>query len=151
MKIDYALLADAAQAVGGKIFVLGGGWNVFRSGNFPAPVQLAIAAGIGFANSEVGLRHPLKIAVVDETGVAVIPELNGQIETGQLAPDFPPGLPIKVPVAWNVGFQVPRPGRYRIVISVGASQAELPFDAIFVGQKVPFTPEPPKPPSERGN
>jgi hypothetical protein len=151
MKFDYALLADAAQAVGGKIFVLGGGWNVFRSANYPAPVQLAIAAGVGFASDEVGLRHPLKIAVADETGVPVIPALNGQIETGQTAPDFPPGLPIKVPMAWNVGFQVPRPGRYRIVISVGSSQAELSFDAIIVGQKVPFTPEPPKPPSERGN
>jgi hypothetical protein len=151
MKIDYALLADAAQAVGGKIFVLGGGWNVFRSANYPAPVQLAIAAGIGFGGDEVGLRHPLKIAIADETGVAVIPALNGQIETGQPAADFPAGLPIKVPVAWNVGFQVPRPGRYRIVISVGSSQAELSFDAIFVGQKVPFAPEPPKPTSERGN
>src|SRR5579859_3451646 len=29
MKIEYALLADAAQAVGGKVFVLGGGWNLF--------------------------------------------------------------------------------------------------------------------------
>jgi hypothetical protein len=77
--------------------------------------------------------------------------LNGQIETGQLAPDFPSGLPVKVPMAWNLGFQVPRPGRYRIVISVGSSQAEVSFDAIFVGQKIPFTPDPSKPPSERGN
>jgi hypothetical protein len=151
MKIDYAVLADAAQAVGGKIFILGGGWNVFRSGNYPAPVQLAIAAGIGFAGSEIGIRHPLKIAIADETGVPVVPELNGQIETGQLAPDLPQGLPIKVPVAWNVSFQVPRPGRYRIVLSVGSSQAELSFDAIFVGQKVPFGPESSKPSSERGN
>ena len=45
MKIDYALLADAAQSVGGKMFVLGGGWNIFRSANYPAPVQLAIAVG----------------------------------------------------------------------------------------------------------
>ena len=58
MKIDYAVLADAAQAVGGKIFILGGGWNVFRSAIYPAPVQLAVAVGLGFAGNEVGGRHP---------------------------------------------------------------------------------------------
>jgi hypothetical protein len=151
MKIEYAVLADAAQAVGGKIFILGGGWNVFRSGNYPAPVQLAVAIGVGFASTEIGIRYPVKIVIADETGVPVVPELNGQIETGQFAPDVPVGLPVKVPLAWNVSFAVPRPGRYGIVITVGASQADLSFDAIFVGQKVQFGPESALPPSERGN
>lgn len=151
MKIDYAVLADAAQAVGGKIFILGGGWNVFRSANYPAPVQLAVAIGMGFASNEIGVRYPVKIVIADEAGVPVVPELNGQIETGQLAPDLPKGLPVKVPLAWNVSFAVPRPGRYGIVITVGSSQTELAFDAIFVGQKVQFGTESSVPPSERGN
>ena len=151
MKIEYAVLADAAQAVGGKMFILGGGWNVFRSGNYPAPVQLAVAIGMGFASNEIGIRHAVKIVIADEAGVPVVPELNGQIETGQLAPDLPRGLPVKVPLAWNVSFAVPRPGRYGIVITVGSSQTELSFDAIFVGQKVQFSPESSVPPSERGN
>jgi hypothetical protein len=77
--------------------------------------------------------------------------LNGQIETGQLAPDLPHGLPVKVPVAWNVSFSVPRPGRYTIVIRVGPAQVDLTFDAIFVGQRVQFAPESSVPPAERGN
>jgi hypothetical protein len=151
MKIDYAVLADAAQAVGGKIFILGGGWNVYRSANYPAPVQLAVAVGLGFSGNEIGGRYPLKIVIADEAGVPVVPELNGQIETGQLAPDLPPGLPIKVPVAWNVSFGVPRPGKYIIVVTVGTAQADLTFDAIFVGQRVQFAPESSVPPTERGN
>ena len=46
MKIEYALLADAAQAVGGKVFVLGGGWNLFGAASYPAPVQFAVAIGL---------------------------------------------------------------------------------------------------------
>jgi hypothetical protein len=148
MKIDYAVLADAAQAVGGKIFILGGGWNVYRSASYPAPVQLAIALGIGFTSNEIGIRYPLKIVIADEAGVPIVPELDGQIETGQPAPDLPKGLPVKIPVAWNVSFAVPRPGRYGIVVTVGSAQADLAFDAIFVGQKVQFGPESPP---ERGN
>jgi hypothetical protein len=150
MKIEYALLADAAQAVGGKIFILGGGWNVYRSPNYPAPVQLAVAIGIGFNSNEIGSRHPLKIVIADEAGVPVVPEFTGQIETGQPAPDLPKEVPVKVPLAWNVSFAVPRPGRYGIVISVGSAQADLSFEAIFVGQRVQFGTES-IPPSERGN
>jgi len=151
MKIDYALLADAAQAVGGKIFILGGGWNVFRSANYPAPVQLAVAIGIGFEADEVGVRYPVKIVIADEAGVPVVPEMSGQIETGQLTPDFPKGLPVKLPVAWNVNFAVPRAGRYAIVVTVGSARADLSFDAIFVGARVQLGPQASIPPSERGN
>jgi hypothetical protein len=151
MKIDYALLADAAQAVGGKIFVLGGGWNVFRSANYPAPVQFAVAIGIGFEASEIGVRYPVKIVIADEAGIPVVPEMSGQIETGQLAPDFPKGLAVKLPVAWNVNFAVPRAGRYAIVVTVGSVRADLSFDAIFVGPRVQLGPQSSVPPSERGN
>ncbi len=151
MKIEYALLADAAQAVGGKIFILGGGWNVFRSASYPAPAQLAVAMGIGFAGNEIGVSYPVKIAIADEAGIPVVPELSGQIDTGQATPDLPRGLPIKVPLAWNVSFAVPHPGRYGIVITAGSSQTQLSFDAIFVGQKVQFGSESPGPPTERGN
>ena len=151
MKIDYAILADAAQAVGGKIFILGGGWNIFRSVNYPTPVQLAVAIGIGFEPNEIGVAYPVKIAIADEAGVPVVPEMSGQIETGQLTPEFPRGLAVKLPVAWNVNFAVPRAGRYAIVITVGSARADLSFDAIFVGQKVQLAPQSSAPPSERGN
>jgi hypothetical protein len=151
MKIDYAILADAAQAVGGKIFILGGGWNVFRSPNYPVQIQFALAIGIAFTSNEIGGPYPLKIVIADDAGVPIVPELNGQIETGQPAPDLPKALSVKVPVVWNVSMAVPRPGRYGIVITAGTSQSELSFDAIFVGQRVQFAPESSVPPAERGN
>ncbi len=141
MKIEYAVLADAAQAVGGKMFILGGGWNVFRVANYPAPVQLAVAVGLGFTSNEVGIKYPLSLVIADEAGVPIVPEMKGQVETGQPASDTPKGLSVKVPVAINMNLAVPRPGRYGIVVTVGSSKAQLSFDAIFVGQKVEFAPE----------
>jgi hypothetical protein len=149
MKIEYALLADAAQAVGGKIFVLGGGWNLFRSPNFPAPVQLAVAVGLGFTFDEVGSKYPLSLVIADEAGVPIIPEIKGQVETGQSAPDVPRTATIKIPVAINVNLSLPHPGTYGIVVTAGTSTAQLSFEAIFAGQKVQFPPEEPAP--ERGN
>jgi hypothetical protein len=149
MKIDYALLADAAQAVGGKVYVLGGGWNLFRAPNFPAPVQLAIAIGLGFTAEEVGIQFPLNVAIADDNGVPVVPEMKGQVETGQPAPDVPKTASVKIPVAINISLSLPHPGSYGIVVTAGFATAQLSFDAIFAGKKVEFAPENPSP--ERGN
>jgi hypothetical protein len=149
MKIEFALLADAAQAVGGKIYVLGGGWNVFRAANYPAPVHLSIAVGLGFTSNEVGIKYPLNVAVTDEAGVAIIPEMKGQVETGQTAPDFPKGASVKIPVAITINMALPHPGTYGIVVTAGSSKTQLSFEAIFTGQKVQFAPEGSMP--ERGN
>jgi hypothetical protein len=149
MKIDSALLADAAQAVGGKVYVLGGGWNLFRAPNFPAPVQLAIAIGLGFTAEEVGIQFPLNVAIADDNGVPVVPEMKGQVETGQPAPDVPKTASVKIPVAINISLSLPHPGSYGIVVTAGFATAQLSFDAIFAGKKVEFAPENPSP--ERGN
>lgn len=34
--VDFGLIADSVQAVGGKLFVLGGGWDTLTVGSFPA-------------------------------------------------------------------------------------------------------------------
>ena len=119
MKIEYALLADAAQAVGGKVFVLGGGWNLFRAASYPAPVQFAIAIGLGFASSEIGMKYVLNVAIADESGVPIVPEMKGQVETGQPAPDVPKTASIKIPVAININMSLPHPGTYGIVVTAG--------------------------------
>ena len=149
MKIEYALLADAAQAVGGKVYILGGGWNLFRAPNFPAPVQLAIAVGLGFTSDEVGIQFPLNVVIADEAGVPVVPEMKGQVETGQPAPDVPKTASVKIPVAINISLSLPHPGTYGIVVTAGFATTQLSFDAIFAGKKVEFAPEGPVP--ERGN
>lgn len=149
MKIEYALLADAAQAVGGKVFILGGGWNLFRAPNFPAPCQLAIAVGLGFTSEEVGIQFPLNIAIADEAGVPVVPEMKGQVETGQPAPDVPKTASVKIPVAINISLSLPHPGTYGIVVTAGFATTQLSFDAIVAGKKVEFAPEGTAP--ERGN
>jgi len=149
MKIEYALLADAAQAVGGKIYVLGGGWNLFRSPSYPAPVQLAIAIGLGFTFNEIGIKYPLNVVIADETGVPIVPEMKGQVETGQPAADVPKTASVKIPVAININMSLPHAGTYGIVVTAGPSTAQLSFEAIFAGQKVQFAPE--DSPPERGN
>ena len=64
--------------------------------------------------------------------------MNGQIETGQAAPDAPKRLAVKVPRAANMNLATPRAGKSGIVTAAGSSGVELSFDAIFIGQRLQF-------------
>ncbi len=46
MRIHALLLAESAQAVDGKLYILGGAWNNLRFSAFPASLVVGIAAAI---------------------------------------------------------------------------------------------------------
>lgn len=141
MRIEYVVLADAVQAVGGKLYILGGGWSIFRAANFPTPIQIGLAMSLSFSADEIGMNFALSIIIADEAGVPIVPEMKGQIETGPQTTDVPKGITHRMPFAANMGIMLPRAGRYTIAIRVGSSAAQTAFDAIFAGQRVEIMPE----------
>ena len=58
------MLADAAQAIDNKLYVLGGGWSV--TGPDPSPSALAIALKVPW--DEANRRHDLRVELVDSDG-----------------------------------------------------------------------------------
>ena len=67
MKVTM-LLADAAQAVGGKLYILGGGWSITG----PAPTPVAIAIKIEVPWTEANISHKLRLALFDEDEQPVV-------------------------------------------------------------------------------
>jgi hypothetical protein len=101
------LLADAAQAVEGKLFILGGGWSITG----PEPVPSAIAVKIEVPWNDANQKHSLKLALFDEDGKAVmVPtpagdvavELGTDFEVGR-PPGLKPGTPLDAVFAINIG------------------------------------------------
>jgi Family of unknown function (DUF6941) len=137
MKIETALLADSAQVANGKLFILGGGWSLYRSGVYPVAIQMAVAFLMSFNSGEVGSNYPMVVTIADEAGVPIAPSVQGQLQVGPPPPEVPQGSAIKIPIVANImTLQIPRAGKYAIDIRVGTSRAQLQFDAIFVGTKV---------------
>jgi hypothetical protein len=100
------LLADAAQAIGGKLYILGGGWSVAG----PGPVAMAIALKIEVDWNEANRRHNLKLALLTEDDQPVrVPgpagdqavEVGGEFEVGR-PPGLRPGSALDFTVAINV-------------------------------------------------
>jgi hypothetical protein len=100
------LLCDAAQAIGGKLYILGGGWSVTG----PAPVPSAVALYIQVPWDRSHEQHTFKLELLDADGNAVMtagPDgeqpvaLEGGFETGR-PPGVRPGTPLDVSLAVNV-------------------------------------------------
>ncbi len=106
MKVTM-LLADAAQAVGGKLFVLGGGWSVMGPG--PAPMALAIKIEVPW--DRTNQRHHWTLDLADEDGRPVQlagaggerpVHIAGDFEVGRPA-GMAQGTPIDLPLAITIG------------------------------------------------
>jgi hypothetical protein len=101
------MLADNAQAVGGKLYILGGGWNITG----PEPTVSAIAMYVEVSWDLTNVRHHWRLELVDEDGEPVevagpvAPQplvLEGDIEVGR-PPGIRPGTGLGVPIAINLG------------------------------------------------
>jgi hypothetical protein len=114
------LLCDHAQEVAGKLYVLGGGWSVYRG----SPVTMALAIKIDVPWDEANRQHEVVARLVTEDGgdpvlagpdgTALEPrrvEVQGRFEAGR-----PPGLlygtDLDAPLAINVAGLPLGPGRY---------------------------------------
>ena len=113
------LLADAAQEVNGKLYVLGGGWSVTG----PALPPMAIAIKLDVPWSAANEQHQFLLELVDQDGHEV-PAGDGNGVRAEGA--FEVGRPVGVAVGSDIdfafavtipSFPVP-PGRYSWRLSI---------------------------------
>lgn len=88
MNLGFVLLADHSEAVNGKLYMIGGGWNVLRLPELPHDWSFHIALGIDIAWHETNDPHELAVTIQDPDGVELGEGLVANFETGR-----PPGIP----------------------------------------------------------
>lgn len=101
------LLADSAQAVGGKLYILGGGWSITTA---PTPPS-AIAIKIDVPWEEANRRHRLKCVLFDEDARPVTVATPTGDKPLEISADFEVGRPaglklgssIDLALAFNIG------------------------------------------------
>ena len=123
------MLADAAQSVGNKLYVLGGGWSL--TGPQPTPSALAIHIKVPWDQANV--RHKLRVELIDQDGRPVIadgPEgeqdirIESEFEVGRPA-GLKSGTPIDVSIAINVPpLPLPPGGRFEWRLFVDEQTSE---------------------------
>ncbi len=125
------LLCDFAQEVGGKLYVLGGGWSIYRG----SPVTMALAVKIGVPWDGANVPHQFSARLVTEDGadpalpgpegstVATRIEFQGQFEAGR-PPGVAPGSELDAPWVVNLAGLPLAPGRYEWQLHIDGEQTD---------------------------
>ena len=125
--IDFAILADAAQAVGGKLHVLGGGWDTLRVQQVPVQHHtLSLGMRVRIPWGSAGQEMELAVEFQDEDGHAVF-------ERGPIRHQFKVRRPKGVAEGADIGMvraltfnnlRIPDFGGYSFVISVDGEELD---------------------------
>ena len=118
MKLQSAMLADAARVAENKLYVFGGQWDRLYTNAFPAShAGLTVVLVIEVSYHEALTDHHLRVALMRD-GEAAGAEARGLINVGH-APGTTPGAPSYVPIALPFeGIQFNRAGRYEWVVTL---------------------------------
>ena len=130
VNIHALMLADSAQAVDGKLYILGGAWNVLRFPEFPAQLLVGIAVAIDVDWNETNRRHHLDVRFEDADGNPMDPTIGADFEAGR-PPGAVAGADLRIVFAVNGPLAIPAPGSYAAVASIGGEVlARARFQAV---------------------
>lgn len=131
MEVDYLLIADFAEALNGKIYVQGGGWDTLTvNAQFPLSRSVAIALGLRVPWEDTNQRHGVRLVVLNEDRQAEIALAEGEVEVGR-APGIPQGHAQLVPIAFTLPLKFPEPSSFSVRLSVDDRELKvIPFRVV---------------------
>jgi hypothetical protein len=134
--IEYVILADAVEALNGKLYLMGGGWSTISTPDLSRPLGLAIACGVEVPWSETDDDHGVSLRIDDTDGNTIVPALTIQFKTGRPA-TLERGAVTHVPFAIRAEIQFPAAGEYVVIARVDdRSEGERRLSFFVKGQNV---------------
>jgi hypothetical protein len=117
MELEWLVLADSAQIVGNKLYLLGGGWDVLTVGStFPVQQRCSVAASYRVPWNETNEKHVVEIEVVNDDGDSLA-TVQGQVEVGRPA-GIPPGTDQRAQIAADMVIQIEKATSFAIIARI---------------------------------
>ncbi len=112
--LDFLLVADRAEAVNGKLYMMGGGWDRLGVVDFNQPVNFSLALGVVVPWNAANDEHHVHIELRTEDGMVIDPQMDVSVVVGR--PAFAArGQSFRAVLAANATFRLPAPGAYELV------------------------------------
>ena len=130
MQVEWLILADYVEIIGGKLYLMGGGWDVLTvNAAFPLARPVGLAAAFSVAWDETNQLHRVEIEFQTDDGQSV-GNVRAQFEVGRPA-GVKAGQDQRFQLAANVPLNLSAPGTYVIVARIeGQEQRRVPFNVI---------------------
>ena len=111
LEIEFLLLADHAEAVNGKLYLMGGGWDRRAVGDFRQPQAFSVSLGVLIPWSQTNRHIPLAMALTDADGQSIAPPFQTTVVVGRPA-NATPGQKLRYMLSINFQMVLPRAGTY---------------------------------------
>jgi hypothetical protein len=123
VQAEWLILGDAAQVVGNKLYLLGGGWDVLTvNSGFPVEHTCAVAASFSIPWSDTNQRHEIALEVQDaDAGTLMC--IAGQVEIGR-PPGIPHGTVQRAQIVADMRLEFTHPGTYVLIARVGDQESK---------------------------
>jgi len=122
IELEWVILADSAQVVSNKLYLMGGGWDVLHVGQ-PFPIQQSFAIALSFRVpwQQTNQRHTAEIRIIaeDQQELAMV---GAQLEVGRPV-GIPAGQVQRMQMAMNLVLALPRRGIYEIRVSINGDES----------------------------
>lgn len=124
MELEWLILADSAEVLNNKLYLLGGGWDVLRvRGEFPHERRCAIAVSVCVPWADTNQPHEVEVTVLDQDGNPIGARFTAQFEVGR-----PPGLPAgsdqRFQFALTTNLKLTAAGTYVVEARIAGSDAK---------------------------
>ena len=113
-EIDYLLVADRAEVVNGKLYLMGGAWDRIQPPTFPHRMILGIALGVRIPFAHTDDQHTVAVEMQQDEQRLV--GFEAKLTTGR--PPGMAGMDMLVPMAFNIPVAIPAEGQLVIQASL---------------------------------
>lgn len=129
--VEWLILADAAQVISNKLYLLGGGWDVLTvQRQMPIDHPFAIAISFRVPWTQTNQRHVMEFEVATEDGQVVL-KGGGDFEVGR-PPGLHPGQEQRFQLALSAMAKIEKAGVYTITCRIPdtSSEARTSFNVV---------------------
>jgi hypothetical protein len=85
MRLDFLILADRAEAIGGKLYMVGGAFDQVRVPDVPGSADFDVAIGFLVDYNETNEPHEFSLTIEDADNNVLLGPIGGRLEVGRPA------------------------------------------------------------------
>lgn len=149
-RIDSFVAADWAEAINGKLYLMGGGFDTLCAPTFPFAPRFAFGAVLRVPWNDTNRKLPIEGVVETTDGEDLGWRMGGELEAGR--PPGKRGGDVTVVIAGPVQFQVEEPTGFVLKLrfagqerSIALAVSAPPFQIVPPGAQPPGDQHPPQP------
>lgn len=130
--VDFLILADYGEVLGGKLYLMGGAWDRITVRDTTQPLRFCVALGLLVPWNATNQPHTFRVTLEDADGKPHGTLVESSFVTGR-PPELSPGSNQRVVMAVNSLSSAPPAGEYAVVATVdGEERRRVAFTVLYV-------------------